>query len=342
MPLKNIAFFFLSLISVVFILIYAQNIIIPFVLGLLFWFIMRGTKNTLNTIPIVKKLPNWANSILAAGLIIGIFGLLFNIVIHNINALTLSYEKYQANLTIVVDQINQKYEVDVIALLEQYAKIINFGEILGGVFAALSNIMNNMFMIIVYALFILSEEVYFGTKLQRFFSNARQYERFSHILGTIEASIASYFKLKTLVSLLTAGLSYLALSLIGIDSPEFWAFLIFILNFIPTIGSLIATLFPATFALLQFGEVFPCLLVIGIVGFIQILVGNIVEPKVMGSSMNISPLVTIISLSLWGMIWGITGMILSVPITVVMIIVLSQFESTKGLAIILSEKGELD
>ena len=125
------------------------------------------------------------------------------------------------------------------------------------------------------------------------------------------------------------------------DAPEFWAFLIFILNFIPTIGSLIATIFPAVFCLFQFGTFLPSLLVLGIVGTIQVIVGNLLEPKIMGSSMNISPLVTILSLSIWGALWGIIGMILSVPIMVVMIIIFSQFEKTKPLAIMLSEKGEI-
>lgn len=122
----------------------------------------------------------------------------------------------------------------------------------------------------------------------------------------------------------------------------FWAFLIFILNFIPTIGSLIATLFPALFCLLQFGEFSQFATVLTVVGSIQLLVGNIIEPKVMGNSLNLSPLVALISLSFWGTLWGITGMVLSIPITVIIVIILSQFNYTKPIAILLSEKGKLN
>ena len=79
-----------------------------------------------------------------------------------------------------------------------------------------------------------------------------------------------------------------------------------------------------------------------IVGVIQVLVGNILEPKLMGNSMNLSPLVSILALSLWGALWGVTGMILSIPITVIMVIICSQFEATKSVAIMLSEKGEIN
>jgi predicted PurR-regulated permease PerM len=136
-------------------------------------------------------------------------------------------------------------------------------------------------------------------------------------------------------------LSYFALIFIGIDVPLFWAFLIFLLNFIPTIGSLIGTLFPALFCLLQFGEITQGISVLAVVGAIQLVIGNIVEPKIMGNSLNLSSFVAIISLSLWGALWGVTGMILSIPITVIIVIILSQFQSTKSIAILLSEKGDL-
>ena len=168
-----------------------------------------------------------------------------------------------------------------------------------------------------------------------------QNEQVDKLLEKIGGSVSNYLRLKTLVSLVTGILSYIALWMIGVDAPEFWAFLIFILNFIPTIGSLVGTVFPAIFCLFQFGEFLPSILVLSIVGVIQLLVGNFLEPKLMGSSMNISPLVTILSLSIWGAMWGITGMILSVPITVIMIIILSQFERTKPVAIMLSEKGNI-
>jgi predicted PurR-regulated permease PerM len=143
------------------------------------------------------------------------------------------------------------------------------------------------------------------------------------------------------VSLITGVSSFIALLIIGVDTPLFWAFLIFILSFIPVVGALVAVLFPATIALFQFGDLTHFFLVLGIIGFIQLIVGNILEPRIMGNSLNVSSLVVILSLSFWGMIWGITGMVLSVPITVIMIIFFSQFPATKSVAIILSEKGEV-
>jgi predicted PurR-regulated permease PerM len=182
----------------------------------------------------------------------------------------------------------------------------------------------------------------FPKKIKVMYPNNTEYKKIDAIMGKIDKSISSYIALKTLISIITGVLSYIALAIIGVDAPIFWAFLIFILNFIPTIGSLVATIFPAIFALLQFGEFTQGLLVLGIVGSIQMVVGNFVEPKVMGSSLNISPLVVFLTLAIWGVMWGITGMLLSVPITVILIIIMAEFPSTRPLAILLSQDGQLN
>ena len=122
---------------------------------------------------------------------------------------------------------------------------------------------------------------------------------------------------------------------------EVWAFLIFMFNFIPSIGPILGTILPSLFCLIQFGTFTPALVVLFGVGGVSVLVGSLVEPKLMGNTLNISPLVAIISLALWGSIWGIIGMLLSVPITVAMIIVFSQFPNTRSIAILLSEKGKV-
>ena len=169
-----------------------------------------------------------------------------------------------------------------------------------------------------------------------------KFSKLNATLSKIEWSIARYLGIKTIVSLLTGILSFIILKIVGVHYAVFWAFLITLLNFIPTVGSLIATIFPATYCLLQFGDVYPFLLVLILVGAIQIIIGNILEPRLMGNSLNISSLATLIALSIWGSIWGITGMFLSVPISVILIIILSQFPKTKPIAIMLSDKGEIN
>ncbi len=340
--MKNTAYFFIVAISIVYLLIYGQSLIIPFVLGVLLWFVFRKLKSLLERVDFIKnKFPSWLKGILSFLIVLVFLFGIFEILSISIQNLTESYPTYQTNVGIILEQINIKFNIDLITILKENIGTFDFGELLSSVINSLSGIMSNTFMIILYGIFVLLEESNFQPKLKALSSSPEQFEQSQKILEKIEESISRYFGLKSLLSVITGVLSYVVLLTIGIDSPAFWAFLIFILNFIPTIGSLIATLFPAIFSLLQFGEFTPFLLILFFVGLIQLIVGNFLEPRLMGSSMNISPLVTIISLSLWGLIWGITGMILSVPITVVMIIIFSQFEKTKPIAILLSEKGDI-
>lgn len=131
------------------------------------------------------------------------------------------------------------------------------------------------------------------------------------------------------------------MSLVGLDFAGFWALLIFVLNFIPNIGSLVATILPTLLALVQFDTLVP-FMIIGIgVGTTQLIIGNFIEPPLMGRSLNISPLVVLLSLVLWGSMWGIPGMFLCVPITVVLMIILYQFESARWIAVALSKNGNV-
>lgn len=343
MRTQNIAYLLVSCISLVFILIYGQAILVPFILGLLLWFIGKALESKLDKISFIKKkFPNWLKHILSFGIILIVLIFITDILTSNINSLAQSFEKYEPNFDSLISQIDSWLGVDSKTAIKNYSGNLDFGSILQMLFSSISDIISNGFMILLYAVFILLEDTSFKPKLKSIFVGKENEEKVDEILEKISTSISSYFGLKTLLSLITGTLSYIALRIIGVDAPEFWAFLIFILNFIPTIGSLIATIFPAIFCLFQFGIFTPSLLVLGIVGAIQVIVGNILEPKIMGSSMNISPLVTILSLSIWGAIWGIIGMILSVPITVVTIIIFSQFEKTKPVAIMLSEKGVIN
>lgn len=343
MSLKNTAYFFISAFGIFTTLIYGKDLIIPFILGLLFWFMMRGIKTTLERIPFVKKIfPSWITSIFSTVIFIVIMTGFVEILTSNIQSLTQSYNSYQPNIDSIIDRINQMSKYDLNEIIEKQRVNFNFGNILGIIFSSISDLLSNAFMILLYALFIIFEESNFKIKLKNLFPDEHQFQVFDRTKNKIEKSISNYFTLKALVSLITGVLSYLALMIIGVDAPAFWAFLIFVLNFIPTIGSLIGTVFPAVFSLLQFGEFTPFILVLVIVGIIQVIVGNIVEPRLMGKSMNISPLVTILALTFWGMIWGVIGMVLSIPIMVILVITFSQFESTRPIAILLSEKGEID
>lgn len=129
--------------------------------------------------------------------------------------------------------------------------------------------------------------------------------------------------------------------MVGLDFATFWGMLIFFFNYIPTIGSILATAFPSVLALIQFDSPLPIIAVIGGITATQMMIGGFLEPRLLGSSLNLGPLVILLSLGLWGSLWGIPGMFLCVPITVIAVIILSHFPQTRTIAILLSGDGNV-
>ena len=341
MKISTIAYALLSLALVTILLIYGKDLFIPFILALIVWFLVKTIRNTLLKLSFLKNIPAYFLTIISTILIFLSMAIVVKLLTSNIQLLSQSLPIYEKHVDSIIQLINGKFNVDVAVYVQSLFNDFNYSSLLKSVFNSISSVFSNTFMIVLYTLFLLFEEKVFIKKLSFIYPDKSNFLRVESVISKIDHSISSYITLKTLVSLLTGFASFIVLSIIGVDAPLFWAFLIFLMNYIPTIGSLIATAFPAIFALLQFGTLAPFFWVLGGVGLIQVIVGNILEPKIMGNSLNISSLVVLITLSLWGSIWGITGMILSVPITVMMIIILSEIPSTKNIAILLSEKGEI-
>jgi AI-2 transport protein TqsA len=342
MNLNRAASGMILVIAIVIILVFGKELMIPFVFAILIWFLVSKVRLLLVKIPFVKRrLPSWLQSLITSVFIFGILGFVGTILTKSINSLAKSYKNYQINVSFLKERIDATFQIDIGESFGNFLTDLNFGSILESIFTSLSGLFGSTFMILIYMLFVFLEANSFPHKIRAVCTTDEQYASVKDLLGKIESSMTNYIGLKTLTSVLTGLLSYFVLLIIGIDSPVFWAFLIFLLNYIPTIGSMVATLFPALFSLLQFGEFQPFFMVLLFVGVIQVLVGNFLEPKLMGNSLNISPLVTILALSFWGAIWGITGMFLSVPITVMLVIVFAQFPSTRPIAIMLSEKGKV-
>lgn len=335
-------YIFLILITVVVVLIYTQSIIIPFILAILFWFLIRVIKKILSKVKFVKNWPTWLLTIISSVLLLSFLILAVQMISKNIQQLSNTLQVYEANVTKIASSINERFDIDLFSMMSDYAKGMNFGGILSSLFSALTGLFGSAFTVLLYLVFLLLEEPIFPKKLKAMYPSKERYNHINTLVGKIDHSIGNYVALKTVTSLMTGFLSYFALLFIGIDAPLFWAFLIFVLNFIPTIGSLIATVFPTIFAILQFGEFTPGFLVLAIIGSIQLVVGNFIEPKLMGNTLNISPLVVFLTLAIWGVMWGVTGMLLSVPITVILIIIMSEFPGTKPIAILLSQRGKLN
>lgn len=340
--LARVAHWAIILAILVTVLVTGKELLIPFVVAMVMGYIIKALNDWIGRFKVGGRS---APKMLRAGLsLVIILGLLFaigEILTYNIELMIAAWPQYQVNIKTFLQHAESQWGIENLdeGLRERFQNF-DVRPILTSVASSATTAIGNFFIIIIYVLFLLLENIVFDHKLRAVYRNdPHNYVRIMRLLTDINNSISNYLILKTIVSSVTGLLSYLILVLIGVDFPVFWAFLIFILNFIPNIGSLIATAFPALISLVQFGSFGPFFMVLLGVGGVQAIVGNLVEPKIMGTSLNLSPLVVILSLTFWGYIWGVVGMILAVPIMVILAIILAQFPSTRILAILLSEKG---
>ncbi|MDR2693751.1 MAG: AI-2E family transporter [Chitinispirillales bacterium] len=195
--------------------------------------------------------------------------------------------------------------------------------------------------VIIYLIFLFMEQQSFGKKFLALTPKSDNREEVMAIIARINSDIRAYIGIKTLASLVTAAAGYVVFASVGLNFASFWTFLLFVFNYVPIIGSIVATALPALFALMQYESLGPFFVVlIGII-IIQQTVGSIIEPRFLGDKLNLSPLVILLSLATWNLIWGIPGMLMCVPLTAIVVIIFSYFPQTRPIAVVLSRNGNI-
>lgn len=342
MKVNNAASWLIVLTLLILALSYGQSIIVPFIVAALIWFVVKKLRNLLDKVGFIRKyIPGWLKSLVATFFIFSLLTGVGQMLTVNIENIVSSYPEYEPNFLGISSEISRIFKVDITEEIHEFFQKMDFATYLSSFFNSLSEILGSTVLILFYVLFLFIEESLFQQKIKLIFKDPTKFRHYNTTMKKIDKMLSSYISLKSLVSFITSTLSFIVFLSIGIDSPFFWASLIFLMSFIPSVGPIVATVLASIFSLVQFGEFIPFFIILFVIGGIQMLVGNYVEPRLMGNTLNISPLVAVISLALWGSIWGITGMLLSVPITVALIIIMAQFPSTRPVAILLSEKGRV-
>lgn len=202
-----------------------------------------------------------------------------------------------------------------------------------GAVGTLVTTLSKLGLILIYLLFILTGRLTSTDRIGRAFSPERA-QKVRRALRNVDRQVLRYLGMKTLINLATGVLFGLSCAALGVDAPALWGFLGFLMSYVPTIGSVISPIPPTLLALLQFpGEPWRALLVLLVLGSIVALMFNLVEPKVLGNTLGLSPLVVMFALLFFGWMWGVWGMVLSVPLAAIVKILLENFESTRPLAV---------
>ncbi len=335
--LLNLVGVIIALFIVFYILHIWADFIVPFIIALLMSFWILGLSNIFKSF----RIPWPIAMVLSLACFVWVFWLIWNIINVNIQDLQPKIPEYQIKLWELISSGFTYFNIQQPQTVTEYLSNLNFISYFRDFASAIANIFSKVWIIMFYVLFILLEHRHFSTKLKAMIHDENQENKILSALHQIKTDVGSYFLIKTWVSLITATLSYMVMMIFWVDFALFWAFVIFAFNFIPTVGSVIAVLFPVALALVQFDSYYSVIFLLWWLSWVQVLMWNIVEPKFVGNKLNLSPLLIILSLGFWGYIWGIPGMILSVPIMVILNIILSKFNVTKPIAVLFSEKWDL-
>jgi predicted PurR-regulated permease PerM len=311
----------------------AQRILVPFLVAVFLAVICTPLLHGMRRLKIPAGI---AVFVIVAG-IIGILVLAGAFVGGSIAEFTERLPFYEQQLNIKLADLASRFDTQysVSDLLDQIQPASPMG-LVANLFTGLQSLFANFFLIIFTVIFLLLEASTMPRKLQLVLAGSHAdpayFNRFTH-------SVQRYLGIKTLISVVTGILAWALTSIVGLDFPLLWGLLAFLFNYVPTIGSLIASIPPIVLALVQFGLAQAAVIGIGYLA-LNVTIGGLIEPRVMGRGLGLSTLVVFLSLVFWGWVFGPIGMLLSVPLTMTAKIALESGERTAPLAILMGSGGE--
>lgn len=318
------------------------SVIMPVVIAVLFTFVL---------LPLIKKINSfkipWAlSSVLVVILFVVFISGILSLLVNSLSTIVAEYPKYESKFMTLYSYLSTTFGIEFDegkSFAQNLWKNLKVQEYAQKTAVFLSSgavsFVKNMFTIVLMILFLAIELKLTKQKMRTAFTNDK--EKVSSIANQIAEETIRYVSIKFFISLATGILAWLVTMIIGMDFPIVWGFLSFLMNFVPIFGSIIAVGITTLFAALQFYPNFaiPAFILIFLIAVNQIL-GTIIEPRIEGKNLGLSPFVILVCLSFWGYIWGFLGMLLAVPVTVIIKIVCENIKELKIIAIVLGNNKE--
>ena len=342
MKFQRIVLAMIAVFLIFYVLHIGQGLLLPLVIAGAIAYLISILAHAIRSIEIGSfRVPKPIAMCLAIAVILAALSFIVQLITVNIASVVRVAPEYQLNLEAWIVKSYKLVGIENAPKLNEVINQINFRGYLQDFGGTVRLLLSSAGIIIVYLIFLLLEQRTFASKIKALVRDPHRQSDVFELIGKMGNDIRSYIGIKVLTSAATGLLSYSVMRAVGVDFASFWGVLIFLLNFIPTIGSIIATAFPSILTLVQFDTLGPFIITASVLTGLQFCIGSLLEPKLMGNRLNLSPIVILLSLGLWGSIWGIPGMFLCVPFTVIIMIVCSYFPSSRPFAIMLSGNGEL-
>ena len=335
--------------AIVFGLYVGRDILAPLALAAFLWLIIEAFARLMQThIPV---LPRSLTQVLAVLLIMSGAIAVIVIFVDGLDEFAKNAGAYETRINALIRETYARFNLTSSSVEPPTLSALLFNQentrFVQPILDSVQGLASSFVLILIYIAFLFMAETAWPQKLDEVFKDQASRDAAREVSARVRKSMEEYLWVQTLISIIITVFTYITLSVLGLDNALFWAFIVFFLNYIPTIGSIVAAFLPGFFALAQpdWPSYMPadptlCALIVFLaVSVWQFVIGNFVQPRLMGETLNLSSLVVLISLAVWGAIWGIPGMFLSAPLTVLMMILLAQTPGARWIAILLSADG---
>jgi AI-2 transport protein TqsA len=313
-----------------------RKILTPFILSVFLLLVIGGLETALTRWTPVRRRAALPLAIIA---VVALFGFSIWLIAHNAAVIVEQSSVYTARLDEILNMIADRFGLKTAPTINELFHQLNPGRFASVVAREAGHILDGAVFVLIYLGFMLASREGFRGKVEHLFPD-RGHQEAMEVAGRIQHGVQSYVWVQTVVGVIIAGASVLVMWPLGISHLMFWAFLIFLANYIPAIGAAIGVLLPPLFGLVDLNDLWRPILLLVLLEVIHFVVSHVVQPRMQGRSLNIDPIVVLLSLAFWGAIFGIPGAFLSTPLTVVAMVVCNEFRSTRWLPILLSADGK--
>jgi len=316
----------------------------PLMIAIFLSFVLEPLLNLLIRIRVPRIL-----ALIITLIVVFIFLYLLGLIIYaSVASFTAEFPRYQVKFIKMYQDIIGMLEIPherVHAYFKQVKwtelwKQFSISSLLSSTAGSFISFVSNLFIVLILTIYLVLGKEQLLKKIRIAFPSD-QSKRISSIIRNINIGIQKYLGTKTFISLGTGAIAAIILLIFDVDFALVWGLLTFLLNYIPNIGSIIATIPPIFVAFFQYGSFFPAIWVAILLIATQMTMGNLVEPRMMGKSLNLNPLVVIVSLIFWAIIWGPVGMVLAVPIASAIQIICANIDTLKPISIIMGGNEDL-
>ena len=326
----------IAVILTVFALWALRHILTPFILAVFLLLMIGGLEGMLSR---RTPLPHKAALPAAIIFVVTLFGL--SIWLIGVNGAQLVGESggYVARLDALIKMGADRIGLQAAPTIDQLFHELNPGRYIAGIARAVGGLAEKAVLVLIYLAFLLASRPGFGRKLSEMFEKARHTEALV-IMSRIQHGVEGYIWLQTVVGVVIAVGSAAIMWAMGLSHVLFWSFLIFLANYIPVIGVAIGVLLPTVFGLVELDAIWKPVVILVSMEALHFVAAHVILPRMQGKSLNIDPLVVLLSLAFWGVIFGVAGAFLSTPLTVMVMAICAEIPATRGIAVLLSSDGK--